>query len=378
MSMKSDMVPKNGKKARDSGLITSRQAGHDTTETDTKVDHLSDQPVIARDTSSLHEYYEVDQNICSQENIYIEPHYIPYEITESDIKSETFTAHMSSRKERERAHLAIKEEKKIRKRDLVSTDEKGAIDPGLITSKHAGNDTTEYDIQMDHLSDQPVIARDTSSIHEHYQVDQNIYNQENLKSVPLNISDEITESDKQSETSTEHVSRRKERERTNTTSKDREKLRKRDIVSTDEKRSRDDRLITPKHTVDDTTEYDTKRDRISDQTAIARDTSSFHEHYQVDQNIYSQENIYIEPHNIPDEITESDIKSETSTEHVSSRKERERPHPATKERKILMKSDMVPKDVMKARDSGLITSKQAGHDITENDIHMDICRVNPL
>ncbi|VDI63337.1 Hypothetical predicted protein [Mytilus galloprovincialis] len=302
-----------------------------------------------------------DLKMDRDKNITIKPHTIADKITGSGEQSQTSTAKRTSSGEKDQMHSSKTDRKILMKSDMVPRDEKKTRYLGLITSRPAVHDTAEYDTKVDHLSVEQVIASDTSSLHEDYQVDQNIYSQENINIIPLNFSDEITESDKQSETSTEHVSTRKERERTHTASKDREVLRKRDIVSTEEKRTRDDRLIKSKHTVDDTAEYDSQTNNLSDETALARDTSSLHETYQVDQNIYSQENI------IPDQIIEKDSQSETSTEHVSSITEREKEHTATKDKRIFRKSDMVSKDVKRARDSGLITSKQAFEDTAQYD-----------
>ncbi|VDI63338.1 Hypothetical predicted protein [Mytilus galloprovincialis] len=504
---KSDMVSKDVKRARDSGLITSKQAFEDTAQYDPKIKYKTDQPVVSRDVSSRHEEYEdkdakiilrgtqdvhqqfnkenetiephssagqitdsehhsrtsteqitsikdkeetdiltsdsmtsmkryvrsIDEirarterlmipthsvdttkeyktttvsvsdepvkssysslfyfdlnagiqkvilsdskdvlKMDSDKNVMIKLHTIPDKITASGEQSQTSTAKRKITGKKDQAHFSKTDRKILMKSDMIPRDEKKARDSGLITSSQAVHDTAETDTKVDHLSDQPVIASDTSSLHEHYQVNQNICSQENINSVPLNASDEITDGDKQSKTSTEHVSRKKERERTHTATKDREILRQTDIVSTDEKRTREDHWITSKNTVDDTTEYDSNTDNLSDKTAIARDTSSLHETYQVDQNIYSQENI------IPAQITKKDTQSETSTEHVSSIKEREKEHTATKDKRIFRKSDMVSTDVKRARDSGLITSKQAFEDTAQYDLKMEYQTDQPV
>ncbi|CAG2206082.1 unnamed protein product [Mytilus edulis] len=371
-------------RARTERLMTPTHSVDTTKEYKTTTVSVSDEPV----KSSYSSLFDFDLNAGIQKvilsdskddlkmdrdkNITIKPPTIADKITGRGKQSQTSTAKRTSSGEKDQVHSSKTDRKILMKSERVPRDEKKTRDLGLITSRQAVHDTAEYDTKVDHLSVKPVIASDTSSLHEDYQVDQNIYSQENINTIPLNISDEITESDKQSETSTEHVSRRKERERTHTATQDREVLRKRDIVSTEEKRTRDDRLITSKHTVDDTAEYDSKTDNLSDETALARDNSLLHETYQVDQNIYSQENI------IPDQITEKDTQSETSTEHVSSITEREKKHTATKDKRIFRKSDMVSKDVKRARDSGLITSKQTFEDTAQYDPKMEYQTDQPV
>ncbi|CAC5413231.1 unnamed protein product [Mytilus coruscus] len=373
-----DMVPTDEKKARDSGLISSQQAFDDTAEYNRKMDKITDEPVISSDTSSLYEDYKDDQERYSQENVIIEPHTFADKITDRDIHSQTSTDKVSSIKEREKARISTKDRKILTTRDMVSTDEKKARDSGLITSKQVFDDTAEYNRKMDKITDEPVISSDTISLYEDYKDDQERYSQENVIIEPHTFADKITDTDIHSQTSTDKVSSIKEREKARISTKDRKFLTTRDMVSTDEKKARDSGLITSKQAFDDTAEYNRKMDKITDEPVISSDTSSLYDDYKDDQERYSQENVIIEPHTFADKITDRDIHSQTSTDKVSSIKEREKARISTKDRKILTTRDMVPTDKKKERDSGLITSKQAFDDTAEYNRKMDKITDEPV
>ncbi|VDI29497.1 Hypothetical predicted protein [Mytilus galloprovincialis] len=343
------------------------------------MDNFSDQSAIARDTSSLYETSQVDQNIYSQENIRIEPHYILDEITESDIKSETSTEDVSSRKERERPHPATKEGKILRKRDIVSTDEKGAIDSGFITSQHAVDDTAKYHNKMGNLSDQPVISSDTSSLNEHYEVDQQKYSKEHIDIEPHSILDTITKSDFQSKTSSAYISSIQEKQKAHTATKDKQILREKVMVSTDEKGRRYASLITSKQAVDETRKTDTKMDNLT----VSSDTSSIHVEYEDEdskvilsdtqdvQQQCSKANITIEPHLSAGQITDSENLSRTATEQITAIEDKENPQ-------ILTLDSMTSTDERRASDSGLITSKPAVDETAEYDTKMDSLSNQPV
>ncbi|CAC5413234.1 unnamed protein product [Mytilus coruscus] len=378
MLTKRDMVPKYEEKARDSGLTTQKQALNDTAEYNRKMDKITDEPVISSDTSSLYEDYKDDQERYSQENVIIEPHTFADKITDRDIHSQTSTDKVSSIKEREKARISTKDRKIFTTRDMVPTDEKKARDSGLISSKQAFDDTAEYNRKMDKITDEPVISSDTSSLYEDYKDDQERYSQENVIIEPHTFADKITDRDIHSQTSTDKVSSIKEREKARISTKDRKILTTRDMVPTDEKKERDSGLITSKQAFDDTAEYNRKMDKITDEPVISSDTSSLYEDYKDDQERYSQENVIIEPHTFSDKITDRDIHSQTSTDKVSSIKEREKARISTKDRKILTTRDMVPTDEKKERDSGLITSKQAFDDTAEYNRKMDKITDEPV
>ncbi|CAC5413233.1 unnamed protein product [Mytilus coruscus] len=372
-----DMVPTDEKKGRDSGLITSKQAFDDTAEYNRKTDKITDEPVISSNTSSLYEDYKDDQEMYSQENVIIEPHTFADKITDRDIHSQTSTDKVSSTEEREKARISTKDRKILTTRDMVPTDKKKERDSGLITSKQAFDDTAEYNRKMDKITDEPVISSDTSSLYEDYKDNQERYSQENVIIEPHTFADKITGRDIHSQTSTDKVSSIKEREKARISTKDRKILTRRDMVPTDEKKGRDSGLITSKQAFDDTAEYNRKMDKITDEPVISSDTSSLYEDYKDDQERYSQENVIIEPHTFADKITDRDIHSQTSTDKVSSIKEREKARISTKDRKIFTR-DMVPTDEKKARDSGLITSKQAFDDTAEYNRKMDKITDEPV
>ncbi|CAC5413232.1 unnamed protein product [Mytilus coruscus] len=371
------MVSTDEKKARDSGLITSKQAFDDTAEYNRKMDKITDEPVISSDTSSLYDDYKDDQERYSQENVIIEPHTFADKITDTDIHSQTSTEKVSSIKEREKARISTKDRKILTTRDMVSTDEKKERDSGLITSKQAFDDTAEYNRKMDKITDEPVISSDTSSLYEDYKDDQERCSQENVIIEPHTFADKITDRDIHSQTSTAKVSSIKEREKVRISTKDR-KILTRDMVPTDKKKERDSGLISSKQAFDDTAEYNRKMDKITDEPVISSDTSSLYEDYKDDQERYRQENVIIEPHSFADKITDRDIHSQTSTDKLSSIKEREKARISTKDRKFLTTRDMVSTDEKKARDSGLITSKQAFDDTAEYNRKMDKITDEPV
>ncbi|CAC5413230.1 unnamed protein product [Mytilus coruscus] len=218
---------------------------------------------------------------------------------------------------------------------------------------------------MDNILDEPVVSSDTSSFHEDYKDDQVRYSQENVNIEPHTIAYKITDRDIQSQTSTEKVSNIKEREKAHTSTKDRKILTSRHMVPTDEKKERDSGLKSSKQAFEDTAKYNRKMDKITDEPVISSDTSSFYEHYKDNQERYSQENVNIEHHTITDKSTDSDIQSQTSTEQITSLKEREKAHATTIDRKMLMKRDIVTKKEMNARSPRLITKRVAVNNTDE-------------
>ncbi|XP_052103441.1 extracellular matrix-binding protein EbhA-like [Mytilus californianus] len=372
------MVPKDEKKARDSGLITPKQAFDDTAENNRRMDKITTEPEISSDTSSLYKDYKDDQEMYSQENVNIEPYTIADKITDRDIQSQISTEKVSSIKEREKAHTSTKDRKILTKRDMIPIYEKKARDSGLIISKQTFDDTTEYNTIMDNISDDAVILSDTSLFYEDYKDDQKKYSAENANIAPKTIVDKITASDIQSQTSTKQIRSIEERQKVHTSIIDRMLSTKIDMKSLYDKKAIDSGLITSKQAIDDTAKYNTIMDNISDEPVVSSDTSSFHEDYKDDQERHSQENVNIEPHTIADKITDRDIQSQTSTERVSSIKEREKAHTSTKDRKILTTRDNEPTDEKKARDSRLITSKQAVDDTAEYNRKMDKITDEPV
>ncbi|CAC5413236.1 unnamed protein product [Mytilus coruscus] len=371
MSMKRYMLSIDDMMARAERLMIPTHSVDTTKEYKSTTVNLSDEPIVISDTSSFHEHYKDDQERYSQENVNIEPHIIADKISDSDIQSQTSTQQVASIKEREKAHTSTKDRKILTKRDMVPTDEKRPRDSGLVTFKLPVEGTSEYKTIMDNLLDQPVISSDTISLHEQYKDEdakvflsdtQDVhqqYSEEKLKLEPHSSAEQITYSEHISQTATKQALDIKEKEKTDISTSDKKMSMKRYMLSIDDMMARAERLMIPTHSVDTTKEYKSTTVNLSDEPIVISDTSSFHEHHKDDQERYSQENVNIEPHIIADKISDSGIQSQTSTEQVTSIKEREKAHTSTKHSKILTKRDMVPTDEKRSRDSGLITFKLA-------------------
>ncbi|CAC5413237.1 unnamed protein product [Mytilus coruscus] len=288
---KKSMVPTDEKRPIDSGFITFKLPVEGTSEYKTIMDNLSDQPIISSDTISLHEQYKDEdakvflsdtQDVYqqySEKNVNVEPHSSAEQITDSEHLSKTATKQTTGIKEKAKTHISTSDKKMSMKRYMVSIDDMMARAERLMTPTHSVDTTKEYKSTTVNLSDEPIVISDTSSFHEHYKDDQERYSQENVDIEPHIIADKISDSDIQSQTSTEQVASIKEREKAHTSTKDRKILTKRDMVPTDEKRSRDSGLITFKLAVEGTAEYKTIMDNLSDQPVISSGTISLHEQY---------------------------------------------------------------------------------------------------
>ncbi|VDI63336.1 Hypothetical predicted protein [Mytilus galloprovincialis] len=392
-----DKVPNNEKKARFSGSITSKQAVDDTAEFDTKINNLTDEPVISSDTSSHNEDYNtedakvilsdnhgINQQV-SEENVDIEPYSSADKITESEIQFQTSTEQTFGNKERERAHSSTQDRHKQTERDMVPLEDKKSKDSCLLTSNQAVNDTDQYDT-IDKTLDTPVISSDISSHQELYTTEHatvilndiegvnHQWSEENVECKPHTFTDKITERQIQSQISTEQTTGTKERETAHFSIHDREILTKRDEVTTEEIV-----LTTSKQNA----EYDTKKDNLTDYSVISSDTSSLHEEYKDEDakvilietenanKQLSDENVDTKLHTFAKKNIESSIKPKTSAGLITGSLQREILHISTSDRELISKRDKIPIDDKKARDSDLITSKQSVDDTAENNTKID-------